>query len=162
MNYMNNYPTYGNYGYNPRNYSQPMAQPTMQQPVQSIGTDFPLRFANIEEAKAFIVLPNQRQFFINNERNELYIKSADGMGQSFFDEYNIVPKGKKEEVVATINAENTADFVHKDDIKDFVSRDYVSALESQISALNSKVEKVLRLGELVTPNTPKKQQEANK
>ena len=159
---MSAYNAYGsNYGYTspynqylPRQFNQQSIQP--QQPM---ATDFPLRFANMEEAKAFIVMPNQRQFFLNNETSELYVKSADGIGQSFFDEYSLVPKGKadKNASVATVEPEKVVDAVTKDDIKDFVSKDYVSALESQISALSAKVDKFSRLGELLTPEKSSKE-----
>lgn len=144
----NGYVSPYNYGYQPRNYTTPLTQPVQQQPIV---TDFPIRFANIEEAKAFIVMPNQRQFFINNEKSELYIKSADGMGQSYFDEYSIVPKGKQTPVVAEAVVENAPEMATKDDIKDFVSKDYVKGLESQISALSGKVDKVLRIGDIISP-----------
>lgn len=138
------------YGYQQRGYNPVVAQQQVM-PQQPIVTDFPIRFANIEEARAFIVMPNQRQFFINNEKSELYIKSADGMGQSYFDEYSIVPKGKQAPVVAEATVENAPEMATKDDIKDFVSKDYVKGLESQISALTGKVDKVLRIGDIISP-----------
>lgn len=152
----NSYTPSYNYGYTPRTYTQPQyntQQPIM--PAQPIATDFPLRFANMEEAKAFIVMPNQRQFFLNNETSELYVKSADSIGQSFFDEYSIVPKNKQSAVVGDAVVQNTAETVTKDDLKDFVSKDYVSGLESQITALNGKVDKVLRISEIISPKKDK-------
>ena len=161
---VNNYTNpYAGYNYMPRTYqaplTQPITQPQMVQPNQQVATDFPLRFANKEEAKAFIVMPNQRQFFLNNETSELYVKSADGIGQSFFDEYDLVQKGKadKSASVATVEPEKVAEMVTKDDIKDFVSKDYVESIESQISALNAKVDKFARLGELLTPENSNKE-----
>lgn len=141
------------YGYQQRGYNPVVTQQQVMPPQQPIATDFPLRFANKEEAKAFIVMPNQRQFFLNNETSELYVKSADGIGQSFFDEYDLVAKGKadKSASVATVEPQNVAEMATKDDLKDFVHKDYVSALESQINALNGKVDKVLRIGEIIAP-----------
>ena len=157
---MLNYPTYNTTNpYMPYNYTRPyiptQAQPvnvapTQTQPQTQVSSDFPLKFANAEEAKAFMVFPNQRQFFINNEKNELYVKSADAMGQSFFDEYIITPKNKAQQTT-TIEPTKVEDIVTKEDLNNYVSKDYVSALEKQINTLNTKVEKALRLGELITP-----------
>lgn len=156
-NGLNNYTNpYGAYNYLNRQYIPPtMTAPQVTQPVaQQVATDFPLRFANMEEAKAFIVMPNQRQFFLNNETSELYVKSADSIGQSFFDEYSLVPKNKSDgtgKQNVTIEPQNISEMATKDDIKDFVSKDYVTGLESEISALNKKVDKVLRIGEIISP-----------
>ena len=154
---------YGAYTYLNRQYQPIVTQPQPQvaQPTQQIATDFPLRFANMEEAKAFIVMPNQRQFFLNNETSELYVKSADSIGQSFFDEYSLVPKKKQDGNATTatvVEPQSVTEMATKDDIKGFVSKDYVSALENQISALNSKVDKVLRLGEIITPKKASKEE----
>jgi len=161
MSAYNNYQTYPTYNYGQRNYGtgyipQPIV-PT--QPIQQQPADFPIRFANIEEAKGFIVMPNQRQFFINNEKSELYVKSADGIGQSFFDEYDLVPKGKadKSASVATVEPEKVVEMVTKDDIKDFVSKDYVSGIEGQISALNTKVDRLAKLSDLIINDKPSKE-----
>lgn len=158
MSAYNNYQTYPTYNYGQRNYGTSyMPQPIVPtQPIQQQPADFPIRFANIEEAKGFIVMPNQRQFFINNEKNELYIKSADGLGQSYFDEYILTRKDKQGET-AVIEPSKVVDSVTKDDIKDFVSKEYVSGIESQISALNAKVDKFARLGELLTPENSNKE-----
>lgn len=147
----NSYTSPYTYGYQQRGYNPVVAQQQVMPPQQPIATDFPLRFANIEEAKAFIVMPNQRQFFINNEKNELYVKSADGIGQSFFDEYSIVPKGKQPAVTGEAVVENSPEMATKDDLKDFVHKDYVTGLESQLNALSGKVDKVLRIGEIISP-----------
>ena len=100
MSFNNGYPTYAMpYAYgNPygRGYGQPYpqqpqpqpSQPYMNQPTQQTpqpNYEMPIQnilFTTSEEAKAYIVMPNQKVLLIDRATGIAHLKFADNMGQS--------------------------------------------------------------------------------
>ena len=164
MNY-NNY-SYGGYGYSPynanmgyQNYQQPIAQPQQQiiQP-QAQNNDIPfseMHFGNLKEAEAYIVAPMKSVLFLNKAEGEIYVKSADNMGNPSFMTYKQVGIDKhsaEEEKFAL----DTKDFVKTDMLKDFVTKDDMKALDfkDDIDKINGKLSgfetKLERMNKLIT------------
>lgn len=113
-----------NYNYNPyQNYYQ---QPQMVQPQQTNMPFNDVRFATIEEAKAYIMLPNTKVMFMDRDNSVFYIKSADSLGKSTIEafKYARTENNPNESVSHEID---TKDFVKIEDLKDylkgFVTRD---------------------------------------
>lgn len=112
-----------NYNYNPyQNYYQ---QPQMVQPQNNMPFN-DVRFATIEEAKAYIMLPNTKVMFMDRDNSVFYIKSADSLGKSTIEafKYARIENNPNESVSHEID---TKDFVKMEDLKDylkgFVTRD---------------------------------------
>ena len=92
------YPYQSNYGgmpsYAQRGYGstpQPMAQPQpqvqqpMQMPQQMPPMELPIqdiKYVNRAQAEAYIVFPNTKVMLIDKESGIVYVKTADGMGQT--------------------------------------------------------------------------------
>lgn len=113
-----------NYNYNPyQNYYQ---QPQMVQPQNNSMPFNDVRFATIEEAKAYIMLPNTKVMFMDRDNSVFYIKSADSLGKSTIEAFKFarIENNPTESVSHEID---TKDFVKIEDLKDylkgFVTRD---------------------------------------
>lgn len=101
-NYMGMTP---NYNYNP-NYVYPQRQ---EMPKIINGT--------IDEAKAYIVSPLETAVFINRDKSELYIKSADNMGKSALQGYKLVALDNEQPKQAQID---TSNFVTKEELSEAI------------------------------------------
>lgn len=164
MNY-NNY-SYSGYGYSPynanmgyQNYQQPIAQPQQQIiQSQSQNNDIPfseMHFGNLKEAEAYIVAPMKSVLFLNKAEGEIYVKSADNMGNPSFMTYKQVgiDKHSTEEEKLVLD---TKDFVKADMLKDFVTKDDMKALDfkDDIDKINGKLSgfesKLERMNKLIT------------
>ena len=163
MNY-NNY-SYGGYGYSPynanmgyQNYQQPIAQPQQQiiQP-QAQNNDIPfseMHFGNLKEAEAYIVAPMKSVLFLNKAEGEIYVKSADNMGNPSFMTYKQVGTDKPTDNTKSVL--DTKDFVKTDMLKDFVTKDDMKALDfkNDIDKINGKLSgfetKLERMNKLIT------------
>lgn len=152
---MQNY-GYQNYGYQP-SYSTPnymqrayapqmpqMAQPQMQ-PQTSMQMQPPvempiqdIKFVNKAQAEAYIVFPNTKVMLIDKESGVVYVKTADGMGQTQTDYFRFEP----------INADGSPikpqDNVPQVDYDEFVKKTDLSALGlvtiEQYNSLEEKIE----------------------
>lgn len=164
MNY-NNY-SYGGYGYTPynanigyQNYQQPIAQPQQQiiQP-QAQNNDIPfseMHFGNLKEAEAYIVAPMKSVLFLNKAEGEIYVKSADNMGNPSFMTYKQVgiDKYSSEKESPVLDTKN---FVKTDMLKDFVTKEDIKAIDfsNDIDKINSKLTgfeaKLERMNKLMT------------
>ena len=90
--YQSNYggmPSYAQRGYGSQ--PQPMAQPQpqvqqpMQMPQQMPPMELPIqdiKYVNKAQAEAYIVFPNTKVMLIDKESGIVYVKTADGMGQT--------------------------------------------------------------------------------
>ena len=58
-----------------------------QMPVQQESPFTDVRYGTIDEAKAYIVTPMKSVMFINRDKGEFYVKTADNMGKSTVEEY---------------------------------------------------------------------------
>ena len=162
MNY-NNYNPYNQYPYTAyqnnmqqQNYQQVQQPNNMQyqqqmQPTQQT-TYLPLTFVNgVEGAKAFIVGANQIIYLKDSDSNILFEKKADSQGKytlSAFklEQIDINNIGKD----TNSNPISTDRFIMKDDIKDFVTKSDLNALEtifeSKLDKISSRIEKLARNG----------------
>jgi len=129
--YYNNYNgnRYNGYGYN---YQQPVQQPMYQQAISI--QDAPIqatRFMNEAEAKAYIVMPNQKEMLIDREKGVAYLKFADSMGQSSCRRF------KFEEITEDTNIPplNESLYLTKEESKEFVSKKDFDRLVARVNAI---------------------------
>lgn len=108
MNYYNQYPTYQNYGYPQQNgYQQPR-----QNNIFSLVN-------GLEEAKAFIVMPNQVAYLLDTNSNHFMIKTINDRGQYKIQDY-ILQEAQDQET-------------------SYVSKNEFLALQQQIAQLSQAV-----------------------
>lgn len=124
-------PSYGNPNYMQRGYApqapqMPQAQPQMQmqaQMPQQSPMEMPIqdiKYVNRAQADAYIVFPNTKVMLIDRESGMVYIKAADGMGQSQTEYFRFEPINadgtpvKPQEPTPQVNFD---DFVKIDQIK---------------------------------------------
>jgi hypothetical protein len=115
---------YMNYNYNPyQNYGMYQQQPMMQPQQNNNGMPFnDVKFATIEEAKAYIMLPNTKVMFMDRDNSVFYIKSADSLGKSMIEAFKYVRI--EDNPSASVSHENFVKIEDlKDYLKDFVTRD---------------------------------------
>lgn len=108
-------------------YIQPQQQMVYEIPIQSV------KLVTADEAKAYIVMPNQRVLLIDRANGVAYDKSADSLGQSRCKTYHFTDDEKIIDIppTSTINAE---EYAKRDELDQFVKADDLSALESKIMA----------------------------
>lgn len=157
MNYNNNpyYNPYQQYQYTQQYQQQPSYynQQQMQQSQPQQQTNYlPLTFVNgIEGAKAFIVGARQVVYLKDSDSNILYEKKADEQGK-----YTLTAYELKQVDINNIGKDTNANpistdrFIMKDDIKDFVTKNDLNALEtifeSKLDKISSRIEKLARNG----------------
>lgn len=157
MNYNNNpyYNPYQQYPYTQQYQQQPSYynQQQMQQSQPQQQTNYlPLTFVNgIEGAKAFIVGARQVVYLKDSDSNILYEKKADEQGK-----YTLTAYELKQVDINNIGKDTNANpistdrFIMKDDIKDFVTKNDLNALEtifeSKLDKISSRIEKLARNG----------------
>lgn len=155
----NNYMGYSQYPqYNPnymqgyQAFQQPIQRPMQPQPIQTnqeiIFSE--VRYGTAEEAKAHLVPPNKAVMFINRNVGEFYIKSANGMGEPTFETFTYSKADVP--VTPTTNTQEKLDFIKREDLKDYITFDDLNRFEEQIAQLDKKVNKALRLKELIGGN----------
>lgn len=115
---------------------QPQVQQPYIQPQQQMVYEIPIQAVKLvteDEAKAYIVMPNQRVLLIDRANGVAYDKSADSLGQSRCKTYHFTDDEKIIDVppTPTINLE---EYATKDELDIFVKADDLSALESKIMA----------------------------
>lgn len=115
---------------------QPQIQPTYIQPQQQMLYEIPIQAVKMvteDEAKAYIVMPNQRVLLIDRANGVAYDKSADSLGQSRCKTYHFTDDEKIIDIppTSTINAE---EYAKREELDQFVKADDLSALESKIMA----------------------------
>lgn len=165
------YPNYGygvGYGTNPyyQGYQQPY-QPNQfmntnrqeqSQPMQNI--EQPIRnvpftqvlYGTLEQAKGQIMFPGKSMLFINPNKNEAYLTSADADGKPTFKVYEYV--SQDDGVKDTQKEPEKADyFVKKEELKDFVTKKDLGEVLTQkdLTAINEKlamIEKKLEIKKL--------------
>lgn len=144
------YPQYNTY----QQYQQPTSQqiqrpqqvqPQYETPIQDI------RFVTSEEAKAYIVMPNSKALLIDKQNNTAFLKTADNMGQSSNKIYKFNEVNEDGEPVLTQKQQeiDTKSFIKREELKDYITFDDLNRLNEEIDKLNMKVDKALRLKELI-------------
>lgn len=149
---------YNSYGYNGYSY-QPQIQQQIQKPLQS--QDYPfsvVRFGTLDEAKGHIVPPSKAIMFIKSDFSEIYVKSADQMGNPLLETF------KCSRVNENISIDNSSvldskDFVKKeelkyfvtaDDIKDFSTKKEIEDFNAKLNSIENDIKKLNRLTELIS------------
>lgn len=88
-------PNYMQRAYAPQPPQMPQNQPQMFAPIQTpppIETPIQdIKFVNRAQAEAYIVYPNTKVMLIDKESGMVYVKTADGMGQSKTDYFRFEP-----------------------------------------------------------------------
>jgi hypothetical protein len=129
---------------------QPQPQPQMQMPMsqQMQPMEMPIqdiKYVNRAQAEAYIVFPNTKVMLIDKESGLVYVKTADGMGQTQtdyfrFDRVNadgspIKPQDPTPQV-------NFDDFIKREDLANlgFVTIDQYNALAEKLSQIQKRLE----------------------
>lgn len=129
--YMQNNAFYGGFNQQPNNNSFQPQNVNVAQPQATQQVYLPLTFVSgIEEAKKFIVQPNQTIYLRdNNTQDILYIKSVDSQGTPYLQVKKLIDANSTEEPKQTINTE------------DFVKREEFNRLEKKIERFISGAKK---------------------
>ena len=147
--YSYGYPQYNpNMGY--QQFQQNMGQPQQQMMQQPQNNEMPFAevlFGNLKEAEARVVYPSKSVCFVNNALGEIYVKSADNMGNQSFKTYKQVGlEQTNEEQKPEID---TKSFIKREELKDYITFDDLNRLNEHIDKVEAKVDKALRLQELL-------------
>lgn len=157
------YNNYGNYGYGAypqynanmgyQNFQQPIVQPQPVMPTQPQTNGIPFSevfFGTLKEAEGHIVTPNKSVCFVNNSSGEIYVKSADSMGNQSFKTYKQVgtespslePQAptfnpndyiKKTELNDLVAKPDLSNFAEKSDLKGLVRQETLESLFNDIT-----------------------------
>lgn len=164
--FSNGYMPYNNYNLYQR---QPIQQPT-QQPIQQPTQNFPfsiVRFGTLDEIKGQLVSPSSAIMFIKNDLSEMYIKSADAMGNSAIETFKCSRVNDNTNLDVT-PALDTKDFVKKEDLKDFITANDIKEFptkqdmedfNNKISSIEDNIKKLNRLSELIGGKSEGKQKD---
>lgn len=114
---------------------QPM-QPTYVQPQQQMVYEIPIQSVKLvteDEAKAYIVMPNQRVLLIDRANGVAYDKSADSLGQSRCKTYHFTDDEKIIDVPTTPRLD-LEEYAKRNELDIFVKADDLDAVERKIMA----------------------------
>lgn len=141
------YPQYNN-GYN--QYQQQMVQQPMMQ-NQSQSQDFPfsvVRFGTLDEIKGYIVPPTKAVMFIKSDFSELYLKTADAMGNPSLETFKCsrLQECSAQPILPEIDTKNLAKM---SDLENFITKDNFDALNGKISDIESRLQKLDKLSSLL-------------
>ena len=145
----------------PQNQPQQPMQPQMTMPQQMPPMDLPIqdiKYVNKAQAEAYIVYPNSKVMLIDKESGMVYVKTADGMGQSKTDYFRFEPINadgspiKPQEPAPQVNFD---DFIKKEDLEKF---GFVTI--QQYQELAQKLEQIQKRLEGVRPNAGQPKQSA--
>lgn len=149
---------YASYGYNGYGYQSPVVQPQVQKPVQP--QDFPfsvVRFGTLDEAKGHIVPPSKAIMFIKSDFSELYVKSADAMGNPVLETFKCSRANENPTLPQTpvvdpeifAKREELKNFVTADDIKALPTREDMDNFAKKMHSMEDEIKKLNRLTELI-------------
>lgn len=146
-NYVN--PYFGNmYGQSQQyNRQQPIQQPQMaqQQVQQPMQYETPIQYvgyANLKEAEAHILFPNQKAIFIDKANGMVYEKVCANDGQSFITHFKRVDLESEKTPLKSTEKEKSIDystFATKQDLGQFVSLEQYKELANQIEQLKKQL-----------------------
>lgn len=157
--YQNNYGGMSGYaqrGYNsqpqPMTQPQPQVQPQIQMPMAQPmpPMDMPIqdiKYVNKAQAEAYIVFPNSKVMLIDKESGIVYIKTADGMGQSKTDYFRFEPINadgspiKPQEPTPQVDFDQ---FIKKEDLEKlgFVTVSQYNELAQRLEQIQKRLEGV--------------------
>lgn len=149
---------YASYGYNGYGYQSPVVQPQVQKPVQP--QDFPfsvVRFGTLDEAKGHIVPPSKAIMFIKSDFSELYVKSADAMGNPALETFKCsriyenlsIPVTPVLDPEIFAKKEELKDFVTTEDIKGLSTKKEMEDVSEKLNSIENDIKKLNRLTELI-------------
>lgn len=159
------YPNYYNAGYYPQyqngavpdmlgqykgQYQQMPMQP-IQQPIQSNGGL--IWVDNEEQAKNYLVAPNNVIPMFDKSSSAMYIKSADGAGMPTFKKYKLIDIDEETHKNAPKTHECTCGYK-------FATKEQINALEGKINDLTAKYEELLHPAVEKSKTTSKKPKES--
>lgn len=143
-NFYGGYNPYNNYSYG--GFNQPMANNPYQSQNVNIGQPqqpqqqvyLPLTFVNgINEAKMFIVQPNQTVYLRDNTAKDiLYIKSVDSQGTPNIQIKRLVDAQEQAQQPAQPQID-LKDYVRKEDLRGFASYDDIQRLERKLEEITT-------------------------
>lgn len=166
------YSPYGNYGYGMypqynanmgyQNFQQPLGQ-QMQQPMvqpQTQNSDIPFAevlFGNLKEAEARVVYPNKSVCFVNNALGEIYVKSADGMGNQAFKTYKQVDVENNTSNTQTlvvdplkcVTKDDLVGFARVEDLNVFANKKNVEEINSKLVGVENQLKEINKVIGLV-------------
>lgn len=126
---------------------QQQMQAQRQQQVQQQQYEAPiqdLRFATLEEAKAYIVMPNTRALLIDRQNGIALMKSADNIGQSFAQYFKFIPVNEDGSPISPPKEQPQIDFsefIKKSDVQsfNFATKEDYKQLNDKIESLRSQI-----------------------
>lgn len=154
------YNTYGNYGYGMypqynanmgyQQYQQPMVQQQMVNSQQQ-NNEIPfseMHFGTMKEAEAHIVAPMKSAVFYNKGLGEIYVKSADGMGNPYLETFKKIIVENNTQKVETnefdpknfVKSEDLKGFITKNDLKDFLTVNDFDQIMQEIDRLKKRIQ----------------------
>lgn len=146
--------TYNSYG---SNFSQYQTPQYMQRPINIQGqqqtqyADVPflyVGYGTLDEAKAYIVPPTKAVMFIDRDKSQFYIKSADNMGKPNLETFNYSNLDNKPNEVKTnefdpsefVKTGDLKDFLTRKDLEGFITRDDIKNLTIEMDKLKKQIE----------------------
>lgn len=153
---------YNSYGYNNYGSYQPQMQLQSQKPLQQ--QDFPfsvVRFGTLDEAKGHIVPPSRAIMFIKSDFSEIYVKSADAMGNPALETFKCSRVDENTPIAVSpvldpkefVKSSDLTDIVRKDDLKglltaedgkNFLTKDDLKGITAELD----KIQKQIKMSEL--------------
>ena len=144
--YQRNYgmPSYAQPQYmQPQQMVQPqMAQPQPQQPMQFETPIQYVGYANLKEAEAHILFPNQKAIFVDKANGMVYEKVCGQDGQSFITRFKRVEDKAENQAVETPKEQPTIDlsnYVKRTELGAFVSLKQYNELKDMFEKLQKQV-----------------------
>lgn len=150
--YLNNNQSYGSYQPSYQPTYQSMMQNSMTQPnavqqnqqanQQQANTQYDkqiqdVRFVSEKDAHDYILLPNTRVMLIDRDNSVFYIKSADSLGTQTMEAFKFTKlKEKANDVVSSID---TKDFVKREDIANFITKDELKEFEIKLDKFQKQI-----------------------
>ena len=127
------------YGYNPQSYNQNygyMPQQTQQFQNNAFSK---VIYGTLDEAKAYILTPNESIMIINKELGEFYVKTADTMGKSVLEgfKYSKIDNNSSQGVSAEID---TKEFVKTSDLDKFATKQELENIYQQLASIQEQVQ----------------------
>lgn len=117
-------------------YVQPQQQMIYEMPIQAV------KFTTEDEAKAYIVMPNQRVLLIDRINGIAYDKSADSLGQSKSKVYHFVDINKSTEIQQDLSI-NLEQYVKKEDLGAFITGETLDSFKKDMVSRFDELKKTV-------------------
>lgn len=152
--------TFNNFGA----YVPPQVQRPMVAPQQNQAPFSEVRYGTLDEAKGHIVMPANSVMFINRNLGEIYIKSANNMGEPSLEIYTYAKKENSDTNNSFDSSFNPQEFVKKDDIKElltgFIKNDDIKDFATRkdfdkVIAQLQQIEKKIKINDILKSDSQK-------